>query len=52
MTVPKDYVNASKDFDRFLADVRDTCMLQTTHQAYTALRSVLHVFRSTSSGRM
>lgn len=46
MPMPMDYWNASKDFERFLSDVRDTCMLQTHHQAYHTLRAVLHVFRS------
>lgn len=46
MPVPAEYWNASKDFEAFLQDVRDTCMLQTHHQAYHTLRAVLHVFRS------
>jgi uncharacterized protein (DUF2267 family) len=46
MTVPMEYWNASKDFEKCLADIRDTCMLQTHHQAYQTLRAVLHVFRS------
>lgn len=46
MTMPMEYKNASRDFDAFVADVRDTCMLQTLHQAYHTLRAVLHVFRS------
>jgi uncharacterized protein (DUF2267 family) len=46
MPMPAAYVNASRDYDRFLADVRDTCMLQTSHQAYQTLRAVLLVFRS------
>lgn len=46
MTVPREYLRASKDFDKLLLDVRDTCMLQTTNQAYHTLRAVLHVFRS------
>ena len=46
MTVPQEYWNASKDFDRFPSDVRDTCMLQTHNQAYHTLRAVLHVFRA------
>jgi uncharacterized protein (DUF2267 family) len=46
MPMPMEYANASNDFDRFLSDVRDSCMLQTTHQAYQTLRAVLHVFRS------
>jgi uncharacterized protein (DUF2267 family) len=41
-----EYWNASKDFEAFLLDVRDTCMLQTHNQAYHTLRAVLHVFRS------
>lgn len=46
MPMPMEYSNASRDFDHFLADVRDSCMLQTTHQAYQTLRAVLLVFRS------
>jgi uncharacterized protein (DUF2267 family) len=46
MTIPREYVDASKDFDRFILDVRDTCMLSTHHQAYHTLRAVLHVFRA------
>ena len=44
--MPMAYWKASEDFDAFVADVRDTCMLQTHHQAYHTLRAVLHVFRS------
>lgn len=46
MPMPMEYWSASKDFEAFLTDVRDTCMLQTHHQAYHTLRAVLHVFRS------
>lgn len=46
MTVPMEYLRASEDFEALLADVRDTCMLQTHNQAYHTLRAVLHVFRS------
>ncbi len=46
MPMPAEYWNASRDFEAFLTDVRDTCMLQTHHQAYHTLRAVLHVFRS------
>jgi uncharacterized protein (DUF2267 family) len=49
--MPMEYKNASRDFDRFLAGVRDSCMLQTTHQAYQTLRAVLLVFRSHLSFR-
>ena len=46
MPMPMEYWTASKDFEAFLTDVRDRCMLQTHHQAYHTLRAVLHVFRS------
>lgn len=46
MPMPMEYWTASKDFESFLTDVRDSCMLQTHHQAYHTLRAVLHVFRS------
>jgi len=46
MTMPIEYWNASKDFDRFLLDVRDSCMLSSHNQAYHTLRAFLHVFRS------
>ncbi len=46
MPMPAEYWNASKEFEAFMQDVRDTCMLQTHHQAYHTLRAVLHVFRS------
>jgi uncharacterized protein (DUF2267 family) len=45
MTVPQDYVNASRDFDRFMDDLLEISMLATHHQAYAVLRGVLHVFR-------
>ncbi|WP_269581254.1 DUF2267 domain-containing protein [Roseibium sp. Sym1] len=46
MPMPQTYFHASKDFDAFIQDVRDTCMLQTRHQAYHTLRAVLHTFRA------
>ncbi|WP_299480638.1 DUF2267 domain-containing protein [uncultured Roseibium sp.] len=46
MPMPQTYFQASRDFDAFIQDVRDTCMLQTHHQAYHTLRAVLHTFRS------
>jgi uncharacterized protein (DUF2267 family) len=45
MTVPQDYVNASRDFDRFMDDLIEISMLATHHQAYAVVRAVLHVFR-------
>lgn len=46
MPMPMEYWNASREFDRFLLDVRDACMLSSHNQAYHTLRAVLHVFRS------
>lgn len=46
MPMPQTYFHASRDFDAFILDVRDTCMLQSHHQAYHTLRAVLHTFRS------
>lgn len=45
MTVPMEYRQASRDFDAFLVDARDTAMLQTTNQAFTMAEAVLTVFR-------
>ncbi len=45
MTVPMEYRHASRDFDAFLLDARDTAMLATTNQAYTMVEAVLTVFR-------
>ena len=45
MPMPQVYFDASRDFDAFIRDVRDTCLLQTHHQAYHTLCAVLHVFR-------
>jgi len=46
MTVPQEYVHASRDFDRFMDDFLKISMLVTHHQAYAILRAVLHVFRN------
>lgn len=45
MPMPMEYRQASRDFDAFMEDLRDTSMLATTHQAYTMLQGVLQVFR-------
>ena len=45
MTVPPEYVHASRDFDRFMADMRAISLLATHHQCYAVVRAVLHVFR-------
>lgn len=46
MTLPQDYENASRDFDRFMDDLIEISMLATHHQAYAVLRGVLHAFRN------
>ncbi|WP_313592121.1 DUF2267 domain-containing protein [Agrobacterium cavarae] len=45
MTVPQDYIQASRDFEAVLVDVRDRAMVSTTHRAFTTLEAVLRVFR-------
>lgn len=45
MTVPREYVDASRDFDRFMDDFMRIAMLETHHRSYAIVRAVLHVFR-------
>lgn len=45
MTVPQEYVHATRDFDRYMDDFLQISMLATRHQAYAVTRAVLHVFR-------
>lgn len=45
MTVPQEYVHASRDFDRFMEDFMEISTLETHHRAYAVVRAVLHVFR-------
>jgi len=45
MTVPQEYIQASRDFEAVLIDVRDRAMVSTTHRAFTTLEAVLRVFR-------
>lgn len=45
MTVPQEYVHASRDFDRFMADFMQISMTETHHRSYAIVRAVLHVFR-------
>lgn len=45
MTVPQEYVHASRDFDRFMADFMQIAMIETHHRSYAIVRAVLHVFR-------
>jgi uncharacterized protein (DUF2267 family) len=44
--MPETCFLASENFDAFIQDLRNTCMLQTRHQAYHTLRAVLHTFRA------
>ena len=46
MPYPTEYSSASRDFDRFLDDVKQRTMLQTRHQAWQVARGVFMVFRS------
>lgn len=45
MTVPQEYVHASRDFERFMNDFMQIAMLETHHRGYAIVRAVLHVFR-------
>ena len=45
MTVPQEYVHASRDFDKFMADFMEISMIETHHRAHAIVRAVLHVFR-------
>lgn len=45
MTVPPEYVHATRDFDRFMTDFMEISTLETHHRAYAVVRAVLHVFR-------
>ena len=46
MTMPMEYVQASKDFEAFMADFMQFADLPTHHRAYHSIRAVLHVFRN------
>jgi uncharacterized protein (DUF2267 family) len=46
MPMPQAYFHASRDFEKFMEDLKRISMLQTTHQCYTMLEAVLHAFRS------
>jgi uncharacterized protein (DUF2267 family) len=45
MPIPMDLQHASEDFERFLADARDTAGLATRNQAFTMVEGVLRTFR-------
>jgi uncharacterized protein (DUF2267 family) len=46
MPMPFNYRSATEDYEAFLRDVMALGLLQTSNQAYQAIRAVLHVFRS------
>jgi uncharacterized protein (DUF2267 family) len=45
MTLPQEYVHASRDFERFMDDFMRIALLETHHRSYAIVRAVLHVFR-------
>lgn len=45
MPIPMDLQHASEDFERFLADARDTAGLATRNQTFTMVEGVLRAFR-------
>lgn len=45
MPIPMELQHTGEDFERFLADARDTSGLGTRNQTYTVVQSVLRTFR-------
>lgn len=45
MPMPMEYQHTTEDFERFLADVRETSGLTTRNQIYTMVQAVLLTFR-------
>lgn len=45
MPMPREYANASRDFDAFLADVQGELGLATRNMTYTTVQAVFVVFR-------
>ncbi len=45
MPMPQEYWQASRDFERFMADAKETAMLATHNQTYTMVQAVLTAFR-------
>ena len=43
--MPQEYFLASRDFEKFMDDLKRISMLQTTHQCYTMVEAVFRVFR-------
>ncbi len=46
MPIPMAIQHATEDFERFLADARDTAGLTTRNQTYTMVEGVLRAFRA------
>lgn len=46
LTIPAEYLRASRDFERFLADLKAISLLATHNQCYAMTRAVLRTFRS------
>jgi uncharacterized protein (DUF2267 family) len=46
MTVPPDFVHASRDLERFLLDARDQLGHATTHQTWQSVFAVIVTFRA------
>ncbi|MGE7468986.1 DUF2267 domain-containing protein [Bosea sp. NPDC003192] len=46
MTVPPDFVHASRDLERFLLDARDQLSHATTHQTWQSVFAVIVTFRA------
>ncbi len=46
MPIPQEYWLASRDFERYLGDLKSISMLATHNQCYALTRAVLHVFRA------
>jgi uncharacterized protein (DUF2267 family) len=46
MPMPFNYRSATEDYEAFLREVMALGLLQTSNQAYQAIRAVFHVFRS------
>jgi uncharacterized protein (DUF2267 family) len=45
MTVPAQYLSATRDFERLLLDARETSGLVSSPQVYTMIQGVLQTFR-------
>lgn len=45
MTVPQEYIQASRHFEAVLVDIRDKALVSTTHRAFTTLEAVIRIFR-------